>query len=189
MRLRSSSTGRHGITLLEILASTAIFLMSLVAISGLMSSATDQAIEVNFLTRGTRLCQSKLNEYIAGVQPCNTSGSGTFDEEPDWSWSADCASDTTAINLYKVTVTVSRETSIGKIEVVLSQYIFDPAQKGQLPANSSSSSTSGSSTTTTSSTGSSTNGSTSGGSNTGGGNTSGGNTGGGGNNTGGGGNR
>lgn len=196
MRLTVPSRRRPGITLLEVLVSTAIFLFSLVAIGQLMNGAADQALEVNQLTKATRLCQSKLNEFIAGVQPVNSGGGGEFDEEPGWNWSAESTTESTAVNLYKVTVTVSHDSPRGKIEVVLSQHVFDPAQKGQLADtntatdSSSSSGSSGSSSTGGASTGGSTSGGTTGGTRTGGtggggntGGTGGGNTGGGGGGT------
>ena len=77
VRKKSPGTGNHASptrrpparhTLLEVLGATAIFLMSIVAIGELMSSSTDQALEVQFRSRATRLCQSKLNEFAAGVE-------------------------------------------------------------------------------------------------------------------------
>jgi len=132
MRLHSASSGRPGITLLEVLVSTAMFLFSLVAIGELMSSSADQALEVNQLTKATRLCQSKLNEYIAGVEDLKAPGGGEFEEEPGWRWAAESNPDSTAINLYKVVVTVTRETPRGKVEVSMGQFVYDAAQKGQL---------------------------------------------------------
>lgn len=132
MRLQSASTRRPGITLLEVLVSTAMFLFSLVAIGELMSSSADQALEVNQLTKATRLCQSKLNEYIAGVEDLKAPGGGDFEEESGWTWAAESNPDSTAINLYKVVVTVTRETPRGKVEVSMGQFVYDAAQKGQL---------------------------------------------------------
>ena len=63
--------------------------MSIVAIGELMSVSTDQAMEVQFRSRATRLCQSKLNEFAAGVEQLNGATSGEFEEEPEWTWTAD----------------------------------------------------------------------------------------------------
>jgi type II secretory pathway pseudopilin PulG len=133
MRL-SPAARRSGMSLLEVLGATAIFLMSIVAIGELMSASTDQAMEVQFRSRATRLCQSKLNEFASGVEQLNGATSGDFEEEPEWTWQADVTSESTALNLYRVTVTVSRDSTRGPIEVSMTQFIFDPLQRGQLTA-------------------------------------------------------
>jgi type II secretion system protein I len=135
MRLpRTRIATRSGLTLLEVLVSVAIFLFSLVALSQLMSVATDRAREVQWQSRAVRLAQSKLNEVAAGVVAVNSSSSGTFDpEEPDWQWSVDSESDSTAANLWKVNVRVWRDRPDGTtVETTLAQYIFDPAQRGTI---------------------------------------------------------
>jgi type II secretory pathway pseudopilin PulG len=144
MRLRPAAR-RPGITLLEVLGATAIFLMSIVAIGELMSSSTDQALEVQFRSRATRLCQSKLNEFAAGVEQLSGATEGDFEEE-GWSWKAEVTPDGSAANLYKVQVTVSRDTSRGPVEVTMAQFVFDPLQRGQLTASTTDTSGSGSGT-------------------------------------------
>ena len=134
MRLRPAAR-RPGITLLEVLGATAIFLMSIVAIGELMSSSTDQALEVQFRSRATRLCQSKLNEFAAGVEQLSGATEGDFEEEEGWTWKAEVTPDGSAANLYKVQVTVSRDTSRGPVEVTMAQFVFDPLQRGQLTAS------------------------------------------------------
>ena len=53
MRLALASR-RPGLSLLEVLGATAIFLMSIVAIGELMNMSTDQAMEVQWRSRATR---------------------------------------------------------------------------------------------------------------------------------------
>ena len=149
MRLAPASR-REGMTLIEVLASTALFLFSLVAIGELMSSSTDMALEVQQQSRATRLCQSKLNEFVAGVESPSGSASGTFEEEPDWNWEADASSDSAAANLYRVKVTVYREVPAkGRVEVSMTQYIFDAQQRGKIGAAASPTTTTTSDTSTT----------------------------------------
>jgi type II secretory pathway pseudopilin PulG len=141
MRL-SPASRRPGVSLLEVLGATAIFLMAIVAIGELMTASTDQALEVQFRSRATRLCQSKLNEFTAGVESVTGATSGEFEEEPEWTWQAEVTSETTAVNLYRVKVTVSRETPTrGLIEVSMTQFVFDPQQRGQLTAGTPASAT------------------------------------------------
>jgi type II secretory pathway pseudopilin PulG len=129
-------------SLLEVLGATAIFLMSIVAIGELMSSSTDQALDVQFRSRATRLCQSKLNEFASGVEQLNGATEGDFDDADGWKWKADVSNDGSAANLYKVQITVSHDTPQGPIEVTMAQYVFDPTQRGQIVAQQPSSSSS-----------------------------------------------
>jgi len=199
MRL-SPATRRPGMSLLEVLGATAIFLISIVAIGELMSLSTDQSRDVQFRSRATRLCQSKMNEFASGVEQLNGATSGEFEEEPGWSWSAEVTSESSALNLYRVKITVTREGDGEPVEVSMTQFVFDPLQRGRLPSTptttepatgstTTSSTTTGSTSTGASSTGTTggaTTGGTTGGGNTGGGITGGGNTGGGKGGTGGG---
>lgn len=133
MRLQSPAR-RPGMSLLEVLGATAIFLMSIVAIGELMSVSTDQALEVQYRSRATRLCQSKLNEFASGVEQMNGATEGDFEEAPGYSWRADVSSEGSAANLYRVQVTVTRESHRGPVEVTMAQFVFDPQQRGQLTA-------------------------------------------------------
>jgi len=126
---------------MEVLLALAIFLMSLVAIGGLIDFGSDQGMAASMQALGTRLAQSKLAEVEAGAVDVTAGGSGTFDDEPDWNWSVD-STPTQFPNTYDVTVRVWRETS-RRYEVTLSQTVFDPAQMGngseaQPPATTSS---------------------------------------------------
>jgi type II secretory pathway pseudopilin PulG len=129
-------------SLLEVLGATAIFLTSIVAIGELMSSSTDQAMEVQFRSRATRLCQSKLNEFASGVEQLNGATEGDFEEAEGWTWKAEVTNDGAAANLYKVQITVSHDSPTGPVEVTMAQYVFDPTQRGQVTAQQSSSSSS-----------------------------------------------
>lgn len=196
LRVSRRPARRAGMTLLEVIVALAIFLFSLVAISQLFTTATNQAEDIANQSRATRLAQSLLGEYVAGVRSLSSNPSGTFDDEPEWEWSSDVQADSSAQGLYIVTINVSRGTNRGRVETKLSQYVFNPRNKGSIGTTPAATSDS----TTTDSTGSTT---TNGASNTtvgtattapstggttvgGGGNTGGGNQSGGGGNTGGG---
>jgi len=174
-------------SLLEVLGATAIFLLSIVAIGELVSAATDQAVDVQHRSRATRLCQSKLNEFAAGVESVTGATSGDFEEEDGWSWEAAVSADGSAANLYRVQVTVRRDTPRGPVEVTMAQFIFDPQQRGQLTASTTTTSTDSSSSGSGMGSGSSGSGAAAGsGSGSGSGGKSGGGSGGGGAGTGGG---
>jgi general secretion pathway protein I len=129
---RPRNRRRPGLSLLEVIIATAIFMISIVALNQLVSNASDRAEEARWLNEGTRLAQSKMNEVIAGVVPLSSAGDTTFDEDSDYSWSMDAETDTVP-NVWHVTVTVSRSRQ-GKprFEIPLHQIVFDPLARGSL---------------------------------------------------------
>ena len=141
---------RAGLSLLEVLVALAIFLISLASIAGLVDFGAERAQAASMTTLGTRLAQAKLAEIEAGVSPPNSSESGTFEDEPDWTFAVEPGA-ALAANTYPVTVRVSREMGGRHYEVVLTQVIFDPAFQGKAAAITK---PTDSSTTTTASTGS-----------------------------------
>ncbi|HJZ58223.1 MAG TPA: hypothetical protein VKE74_24995 [Gemmataceae bacterium] len=129
MSSRTTRT-RPGLTLIEVLLGLVIMLMALVAIGRLVDIGTDRVNEARMTTRGTRLAQSKMAEVEAGaIALADGTQSGTFDEEPAWSWSVEPQQQGPA-NLYLVTVRVSRDVNGRTFEVTLYQYILDPTVMG-----------------------------------------------------------
>lgn len=135
------ATRRPGISLLEVLLALAIFLMALTAIGRLVDVGTDNALEAQAQSTGTRLAQSKLAEVEAGVIALGSAASGTFDTEPDWQWQVDSSQESVP-NLYTVNVQVQRQLRNRQFQVTLSQMMFDPqylgnAQQAQTPTSTS----------------------------------------------------
>jgi general secretion pathway protein I len=120
---------RPGLTLIEVLLALAILLIALAAIGQLVDIGGDRGLEARYHVRGTRLALAKLAECEAGVIDLKGGTSGTFDEEPDWTWTVDSAPEA-ATNLYKVTVTVGRDYRGRQFEIKLGQMIYDPAAMG-----------------------------------------------------------
>lgn len=121
---------RHGITLLEVLVSLAIFLLSLGAISTLVGMGSEAALDATVQNTGARLAQSKMAEVEAGLVSPASGGSGTCDDEPGWSWSVESGS-SPAPNLYPVTVRVWKVIRGERREVVLNQMVYDAEQMGK----------------------------------------------------------
>ena len=119
---------RPGITLIEVLAALAVFLIALTGISQLVDFGSDMAVDASRVNTGTRLAQSKLAEVEAGLIAVQDGGSGTFDLEAGWQWEV-IPGPSVAPNTYEVTVKCRND--IGrKIEVSLTQVIFDPQYMG-----------------------------------------------------------
>lgn len=124
---------RAGMTLLEVVVSLAIFLMSLVAIAGLVDFGSERGMAAAMQSTGTRLAQSVLAEAEAGALPVNTSSTGTFEAEPGWTYTVESTAAGPA-NVYTVTVTCVREIGGRRYDVTLSQMMCDPAQMGTAAA-------------------------------------------------------
>ncbi len=123
---------RDGFSLMEVILALSIFLMSLVAIAGLVDMGMDRQIDAQLQIRGSRLAQSKMSEIVSGALPM-TSTSGTFDNESDWSFDV-TTQPYGPPNLSQVTVTVSRDTGGQKFQYVLSQLVINPLMTGSAQA-------------------------------------------------------
>src|SRR5438309_10286197 len=99
---------RRGISLMEVLVATAIFLFSMVALGRPIILSGDVSTEVQQQAQAAHLAQSKLAEVIAGVVPLSSQADVPFDEDPDWQWTLDAQTDESVTGIYRVRVTVSR---------------------------------------------------------------------------------
>jgi Tfp pilus assembly protein PilV len=155
-------SGRHGLTVLEVLVALSIFLIALIGIGRLITMGAEQALNVAERARAAQLCQAKLAEVAAGAVPLSGQADVPFDEDPAWLWSLD-AGQADVSGLWKITVRVSHQRSDGsRIECSIDRMLLDPALRGSAldaatiaansSTNSSNSSGNASSTSGTSST-------------------------------------
>jgi prepilin-type N-terminal cleavage/methylation domain-containing protein len=126
--LRGAARRRPGLTLLEVLLALAIFLMSLAAISQLVSSAGQRALDARRTEEAARLARSKFAEVSAGAVPLESSEDTPFDEDPDYSWSM-TADEGTLENMWVVSVTVKRKGDDGP-GFTLREFMLDPSVRG-----------------------------------------------------------
>jgi len=134
-------------TLLEVLIALAIFLLALVAIGRLTNISSNLAQDVQLQSEAILLCQSKMAEIMAGVEPLASQADVPFGDDitdPSWQWSADC-NQGQVTNLWTVQVRVSRQRPDGgKVEATLTQMVLDPSIRGTTIPSTSASGTSGS---------------------------------------------
>jgi len=116
-------------SLLEVLLALTILLMSMAAITQLVGIGTDRGVEARLHSQAGRLLQMKMAEVEAGVIDLDADDSGTFDNEPEWSWSVEAVAQD-APNVYQVTVKVTRDLKGKPFEVALTQFILDPNKMG-----------------------------------------------------------
>jgi hypothetical protein len=153
---------RRGLSLLEVLVSLSIFLFALIVIGRLVVMGTDLALDVQYQSQATQLCQSKMAEVLCGAVPLSSQNEVPLDEDPAWTWSLECEPSSVS-GLWHVTVTLVRLRPGGiRNECTLSQMVIDPSVRGNAmdPNPPSTTTSTDSGTTTPSGSGSSTGSST-----------------------------
>jgi Tfp pilus assembly protein PilV len=136
------------LSLIEVLLALTILLLSLVAIGRLVDIGSDNSTDARMHVRGTRLAQAKMAEVEAGVISLQGGASGTFDDEPGWSFTVETEQQS-ALNLYRVTVKVNRDVRGKPFEITLSQFLLDPTRMGTAAQAEKPTATAESGTTTT----------------------------------------
>lgn len=101
---------RSGFSLMEVLLSTAILVGSSVALIELATIGRKQASAAYDLNRAQLLCQSKLDEIVAGIVPLRTVESQEFEEDAEWLYSVE-QTPLLAQQLIEVKVTVFQPES------------------------------------------------------------------------------
>jgi prepilin-type N-terminal cleavage/methylation domain-containing protein len=96
---------RRGFSLMEILLATSILLACVVVLAELAEVGRRHAVSVDQLTTAQMICQSKLNEIVAGAAPLSAVEAATVAEAPDWVYSVELES-MTNLDLVVVRVTV-----------------------------------------------------------------------------------
>lgn len=106
-------THRSGFSLMEVLLSTAILVGSSVALIELATIGRKQASAAYDLNRAQLLCQSKLDEIVAGIVPLRTVESQEFEDDSEWLYSVE-QTPLMAQQLIEVKVTVFQPENVAK---------------------------------------------------------------------------
>lgn len=127
-RRGTTCSARRGVSLIEVLLATAIFLLSIAAIGVLVGVGSDNALDATRTNLCSQLARGKMAELEAGVGEVTISsgGSGTFADRPNYNWEV-VSVPTSVPNAYDVTVRVWIEIGVRPTEVSLSQILLDPA--------------------------------------------------------------
>lgn len=131
-RVRKPASRRRGMSLLELIVSTAIFFLSLVAIYGLLDISQRSGVRAKQRGQALRVCQARLAELVAGVLPLE-SADGTDDQASDYQYQISVESEPDAAGaLVKATVVAFQANEPRDSRVSLTQILMDPSFIGSL---------------------------------------------------------
>ena len=123
---------RPGMSLLEVIVSTAIFFLSLVAIYGLLEVSQRSGVRARQRGQSLRICQARLAELVAGVIPLESSD-GTDEQATDYLWQLTVEPDGDSTgSLMKATAIAFHKNEPRDSRVALTQIILDPLYVGSL---------------------------------------------------------
>lgn len=135
MRLQSSrplqqsqSRNRHGLTLLEIILSLAIFFGALAILSQLGWNGTRNGVRARLKTQAIIRCETKLAEVLSGAESLTPKSRVPFPDSSAWNYSVSI-SETQFPDLLQVDVTVAHSggTQLANIDFTLRRWMRDPS--------------------------------------------------------------
>jgi general secretion pathway protein I len=124
-----ASAARAGLSLFEVVISLAIFMGALAAIGQLISIGVRGATDAKLKTQAVIRCEMTLGELLSGYMSLQTK-SGTFADDPKWSYSVSVASaQHEGLYIVEVTTTHDAQATMGKVKCTLRRFVRDPANE------------------------------------------------------------
>ena len=126
--MSASRCHRRAFTLFEVVLAISILLGAMTVIGKLIATGSRAATRAQLQTHAMLLCQSKLSEVIAGVEPLASAQGVPFDSTTsDWTWSLDVAPGPIGYLLeLHLQVTLPGEGSIPRAKASLVRWMRDP---------------------------------------------------------------
>jgi hypothetical protein len=151
---------RRGLSLFEVIIALAIFMGAICAIGELVSNGVRGAVQARLQTQAVLRAETRLGEVVAGIAPLHGATSGTFTDDPSWSWSVVVTTGPhPGLYIVDVTATHASATHAGNQSYSLRRLVRDPQVALDAYAKQQEDAANASSTSGGSSTGSSTGGS------------------------------
>lgn len=129
---KPKSGNRNGLSLLEVVLAVAIFLASMTAITGLVSTGTRASVRGQLETEAILRCESKLGEVLAGIEPLESVDSidmlSEINGTEGWLWSMDVIRGDAEYSPITLDITVQHADAAGEINAMfrLKRIIRDP---------------------------------------------------------------
>lgn len=130
MRLEARQK-RKGLSLLEVIVSTAIFFLSVIAIYGLLDMGQRNGENARQRGQALRIAEARLAEAAAGVLALE-SASGEESACPGYQWEISCESFGNLAGLMKVTARSFHKNEPQRSLVSVSQLVLDTTLQGSL---------------------------------------------------------
>lgn len=120
------SVHRHGLSLLEVLVSTAILVASVAAIMQVLNVGHNSRLSAVLDAEAILRCERIMGEIVAGVRPL-AAAEEVFEDDANWSWTAE-VSDQGSTSLFQIKVLVKHNTSgeQSNSSWSLTRYMRDP---------------------------------------------------------------
>lgn len=130
MRLNANQK-RTGLSLLEVIVSTAIFFLSIIAIYGLLDMGQRNGENARQRGQALRIAEARIAEAAAGVIALE-SASGDESACPGYQWEISCEPFGETAGLVKVTARSFHRSEPKRSLVAISQVVLDPTLLGSL---------------------------------------------------------
>lgn len=125
---------RRGLSILEVIIATAIFVASVAVIAQLFDLGLAAARSSKLATIALLRCESKIDELVAGIEPLISSPAAVpYADDPLWQWTV-AAEPTEVPGLLRVTVRVEHLDTQEQIDFAyeLTRLITDPAYRASV---------------------------------------------------------
>jgi Tfp pilus assembly protein PilV len=122
---------RTGLSLLEVIVSTAIFFLSIIAIYGLLDMGQRNGENARQRGQALRIAEARIAEAAAGVVALE-SASGDESACPGYQWEISCEPFGETAGLVKVTARSFHRSEPKRSLVAISQVVLDPNLQGSL---------------------------------------------------------
>jgi Tfp pilus assembly protein PilV len=122
---------RTGLSLLEVIVSTAIFFLSIIAIYGLLDMGQRNGENARQRGQALRIAEARIAETAAGVVALE-SASGDESACPGYQWEISCEPFGETAGLVKVTARSFHRSEPKRSLVAISQVVLDPNLQGSL---------------------------------------------------------
>jgi len=121
----SRATDRQGITLIEVLVATAIFLGSLTAILGIINNGHESRLSARLEAEAVVRCETVMGEYVAGIREI-TAVTERFEDDDAWQLTTS-VEDADGTSLLKIVVLVEHMAGDdANAYFQLTRYMRDP---------------------------------------------------------------
>lgn len=115
---------RRGLSLLEVLLALGILAVAVSLLAELLQVGARSGRSARESTRAQLLCEAKMNELAAGVEPLSSVSQGAFADAADWRYSVH-VSPAPEAGLLEVRVVVQNSTADRPISAELTRWILD----------------------------------------------------------------